>query len=177
MKVTFNIREHFEASEGITGLRLSDVRMGIDDLFETNNIPEEHELDLYELLDDQHAIALIWTTEQVRNHHGHLTEEQAWAVLKECERNYKGEEGLTWDDITEVVTELYPDPADLPVDRATRCHKVLETYTDFDTRTNLVDFLTDARHWCDRNDENFSELNHRAYEHYLEEVNSTKVKE
>jgi hypothetical protein len=177
MKVTINIREHIANNAFNPHMMLVAAGIDIDDLFEANDIPEEHELDLYELLDEQHAIALIWTTEQVRNHHGHLTEEQAWAVLKECERNYKGEEGLTWDDIAEVVTERYPDPADLQDDRASRCHKVLETYTDFDPRTNLEGFLTDARHWCDRHDENFSELNHRAYEHYLEEVHATQAKE
>ena len=177
MKVKFNIRDHLREAADSDFMLTFETSISVDDLFEGNHIPEEQELDLYELLDAQHAIALVWTTEQVRNHHGHLTEEQAWEVLKECERCYKGEEGLAWDDIAETITELYPEPADSQIDRAARCNKVLETYTDFDPKTNLVDLLADARHWCDRNDENFSELNHRAYEHYLEEINATKAKE
>ena len=28
--------------------------------------------------------------------------------------------------------------------------RALETYEDDDLATNLIDLLTDARHWCDR---------------------------
>jgi hypothetical protein len=110
MKVKVNIREHLDALEPIAGFSLSRVAIGIDDLFESNNIPDEQQIDVHNLLAEQHAIALIWDTEQVRNHYPHLTEEQAWEVLQECERNYKGEEGLTWDDIAGTVQELYPEP-------------------------------------------------------------------
>jgi hypothetical protein len=56
-------------------------------------------------------------------------------------------------------------------DRAERCHQVLENYDDgSDVRTNLIDFLTDARHWCDANHESYAELDRMAYQHYAAEA-------
>jgi hypothetical protein len=34
---------------------------------------------------------------------------------------------------------------------------------------NLIDVLADARHWCDRNQLSFAELDRQAYQHYLTE--------
>lgn len=54
--------------------------------------------------------------------------------------------------------------------RARRCDEVLRVYgTDFTSRGCLVDFLADARHWCDRNGHCFAELDRLAYEHYAAE--------
>ncbi len=56
-------------------------------------------------------------------------------------------------------------------DRAERCQQALETYNDaWDFRSNLIDLLTDARHWCDANTESYAELDRIAYQHYLAEV-------
>jgi hypothetical protein len=55
--------------------------------------------------------------------------------------------------------------------RTTRCAKALRSYNDqWDHKSNLIDFLADARHWCDRNCENFAELDRLAYQHYLVEL-------
>lgn len=54
---------------------------------------------------------------------------------------------------------------------AERCAQAIRNYGDkCDEQTNLVDFLTDARHWCDRHGESYAELDRRAYRHYLEEL-------
>jgi hypothetical protein len=55
--------------------------------------------------------------------------------------------------------------------RALRCDRALRRYdTDFDITGCLIDFLADARHWCDRHGHIYTELDHMAYEHYCEEV-------
>jgi hypothetical protein len=57
--------------------------------------------------------------------------------------------------------------------RAARCRKALSRYgTDNTPKTCLVDFLTDARHWCDQGGEDYAELDRRAYQHYLAEINN-----
>lgn len=71
-----------------------------------------HELDLHALLAERHAIALVWDADMLRSHYPHLTAEQAWEALRECERNYTAEAGLTWDDVAEVVTGRFPDAAE-----------------------------------------------------------------
>ncbi|MFN0007209.1 MAG: hypothetical protein ACKVXR_04815 [Planctomycetota bacterium] len=55
--------------------------------------------------------------------------------------------------------------------RARRCGKALRRYdTDDDDTTCLVDFLADARHWCDRRGESYAKLDRSAYHHYAAEV-------
>jgi hypothetical protein len=53
---------------------------------------------------------------------------------------------------------------------AARCSKALRQYKDDDARTNLIDFLADARHWCDRHKESYAELDRQAYQHYVAEL-------
>jgi hypothetical protein len=55
--------------------------------------------------------------------------------------------------------------------RAKRCAAAIRRYNaDPDEPTNLIDFLADARHWCDHNDESYAELDRQAYQHYLAEL-------
>lgn len=55
--------------------------------------------------------------------------------------------------------------------RAMRVEHVLTWCKDWDSgREGLIDFLTDARHWCDRHGEMFAELDRIAYGHYLAEL-------
>lgn len=59
--------------------------------------------------------------------------------------------------------------------RALRAELALRNYsTDEDLATCLVDFLTDARHWCDRSGENYSALDRRARHHYRFERGAAK---
>jgi hypothetical protein len=108
MKVKLNLHELIEGNASTYNGHLQvNAQIDLEELF--GSIPDKQEIDVHDLLADQHAIALIWDTQQLRNRYPHLTEEQAWEVLQECERNYKGEEGLTWDDIAKVVQELHPE--------------------------------------------------------------------
>jgi hypothetical protein len=107
MKLNINIRDRFHDNTDHNDMLLSNASVDVADLFELNGIPEEQEIDIHELLAGQHALALIWDADQVRTHYPHQTEDQAWAVLQECERRYTAEKGLTWEDIAETVAELY----------------------------------------------------------------------
>lgn len=54
--------------------------------------------------------------------------------------------------------------------RARRCGKVLRRYGTDDTDPGcLIDFLTDARHWCDLHGHCFGDLDRIAYGHYSAE--------
>jgi hypothetical protein len=54
--------------------------------------------------------------------------------------------------------------------RALRVERVLTWRKDWDRgREGLIDLLTDARHWCDRHDESFADLDRIARQHYLAE--------
>jgi hypothetical protein len=57
--------------------------------------------------------------------------------------------------------------------RAKRCANTLRYYNDeWDERANLIDFLSDARHWCDREHLSFADLDRIAYRHYIAESDS-----
>ena len=58
--------------------------------------------------------------------------------------------------------------------RAARCRKALNCYGTDHARGCLIDFLADARHWCDRNSESFAELDRQAYQHYLAELHEER---
>jgi hypothetical protein len=60
--------------------------------------------------------------------------------------------------------------------RAARCGKTLGRYgTDNTPEGCLVDFLADARHWCDRSGEDYAALDRRAYQHYLAELHEKRI--
>ncbi|MCA9281072.1 MAG: hypothetical protein H6812_10630 [Phycisphaeraceae bacterium] len=60
-------------------------------------------------------------------------------------------------------------------DRAARCERALAVYNDeYDTASNLIDLLADARHWCDRSGRCFGDLDRNAHSHYLAEIDSER---
>jgi len=57
--------------------------------------------------------------------------------------------------------------------RALRIGHILTWCKDWDSgREGLIDLLTDARHWCDRNGESFDILDRIADQHYVNERHS-----
>ncbi len=59
--------------------------------------------------------------------------------------------------------------------RVKRCEDALRLYNDdWDAETNLIDFLADARHWCDQHALSYAQLDRLAHSHYLAEVNDSK---
>ena len=61
--------------------------------------------------------------------------------------------------------------------RAIAFDQALETYADDDDAVRCIDLLTDARHWCDLNGQNFADLDRQAYQHYLAEINAQPTQE
>jgi ribosomal protein S15P/S13E len=107
MKVKINLHEALVSALGSNTVRVP-AAIDIDDLLEYGDA-SDYEIDIHDLLAEQQAIALIWDADQLLSHYPHLTKDQAWAVLQECERNYKGVEGLCWDGIDDLINERYPD--------------------------------------------------------------------
>jgi hypothetical protein len=61
--------------------------------------------------------------------------------------------------------------------RANHCRKALAAYANDDTFTNLVDFLTDAMHWCDSTNEDCHYALCIACKHYLAELNDEQTED
>jgi len=51
-------------------------------------------------------------------------------------------------------------------DRADRCEEAIVAYSDDDTRTNLVDLLADAMHWCHLSGDDFRDALETAEMHF-----------
>ena len=112
MRIKLNLRDQFRQAADSDNMLTFEASVDVDNLFETAHIPDEPDIDLHDLLDEQRAIALLWDAVMVRSTYPHLTEDDAWQVLQECERTYSAEHGLAWDDVGAVVAELFPDPDD-----------------------------------------------------------------
>jgi hypothetical protein len=75
--------------------------------------PTESELDIHNYFHERRLVAIIWCTEDVQGRRPDLTDDQAWEVLKRCERGHDCNYGVTWDLIDWVAEEMFPRP-DLP---------------------------------------------------------------
>jgi hypothetical protein len=58
--------------------------------------------------------------------------------------------------------------------RSQRAEQVLSTYADYDTKTNLVDFLADSMHWCQAKGHDFLPILAAAVKHFAVEVSGEK---
>ncbi len=114
MKVKVNIREHLEASEHIAGYSLSHVPIDIGDLFESNDIPQEQEIDvdLGELLAENRKIAQVWGIDDVRAVRPDLDKNAAWDVLQSVNDDLNAQRGLIRDAIEHTANEIYPHKPD-----------------------------------------------------------------
>ena len=61
--------------------------------------------------------------------------------------------------------------------RAKRCDQALAGYGNGSPDENLIDFLTDAMHWCDTSLPNFHFLLAQACRHYVNEINDDQQDE
>ena len=116
MKAKVNIRDFIEDNLSVADHRhmLSvHASVEIDDLLDTNGIPEEHEfdIDIHELLAQERKIAHIWGIDDVQCIRPDLDDDQAWRVLQDIERRLDSQYGISWDTIEIVADELYgPKP-------------------------------------------------------------------
>ncbi len=111
MKVKVNIRDFLEENAEQGGHL--QVAIDVDDLFETNCIPEEHafDLDIHEVLAENRQIAHIWGVEDVQEVRPDLDDDQAWQVLQTVERHLDSECGISWQTIKDTAEGLYgPKP-------------------------------------------------------------------
>jgi hypothetical protein len=114
MKINVNIRD-FIASKADQGeTLLVHASCDVDDLFDTNSIPDEHalDLDLPELLAQNQALGIIWDSRHVQDQRPDLTAEQAWEVLQACQSNCARLNDLMREVIRQVAENLYPTGKD-----------------------------------------------------------------
>lgn len=170
MKVKLNVREFIKEHANHCDLLQMHGSVAIDKLIDAKNIPEEFEfdIDIHELLSQNRQIAHIWGVEDVLEVRPDLGEEQAWEVLKECDRQLDSLHGLCWDDIKRVATDLFG----MRGERLAKCSRSLAEYGDDLPEANLIDLLTDAMLWCDSNGHEFQRLLETASKHFSEETNS-----
>lgn len=67
-------------------------------------------LDVHQLLADRRQIAVIWSIEDVQSVRPDLTGDQAWQVLRRCERVHDCEIGFNWLLIETIADDLFPEP-------------------------------------------------------------------
>ena len=110
MKVNVNIRDYFEENADHNDMLLVHASVDVDDLFDTNYIPEEHEFDINidEFLTENQAIGIIWDTSHVKNRRPDLTDEQAWEVLQECRNSWDRLNDPMLETICHLAENLYP---------------------------------------------------------------------
>jgi hypothetical protein len=60
-------------------------------------------------------------------------------------------------------------------ERAVRCQQAITAYSDDDPYTNLVDFLTDAFHWCHVNGHSFPDALDTAVMHFEAEMTGDDI--
>ena len=58
--------------------------------------------------------------------------------------------------------------------RVNQCHKAISRYGTDDQQTNLINFLTDAMHWCDYTQEDLFFVLAMACHHYMNEIDPNK---
>lgn len=166
MKIKLNIRDHVrQFADGDNRLTF-EASVDVDNLFDTAHLPDEFEVDLDELLQQNRIIGHLWTINDVREVRPQLTEEQAWEVLRESQDSLAVDERLNWNHIEKVADDLFG----VETQRLVRFTDLLEKYTDFDSETNLVDLLADAMHWCQSNDEDFDGSVAKAKRHFHTET-------
>ena len=78
----------------------------------TGSSPEPVDIgyQVHQLLGQQHKIAVIWCIEDVRGLRPDLSDEQAWAVLKQVKDIHDAEWGINWTTLQTVADDMFPKP-------------------------------------------------------------------
>jgi hypothetical protein len=64
--------------------------------------------DIEQFFEQRRQIAVIWSTEDVRQVRPDLTDDQAWEVLKRCDERKECEISITWTFIELIADEMFP---------------------------------------------------------------------
>ena len=65
---------------------------------------------VHDLLTRHQQIAAIWSVEDVKGIRPHLTDNQAWEVLKEVGRKHDAEYGISWTTLETMADDMFPEP-------------------------------------------------------------------
>lgn len=164
MKISLPVRDILESQFGdATHIPCT---VDIADVLDHPDLDETYQVDLDDLLEESHAIAHVWCIDDVREERPDLDADQAWEVLRECRTHLDSNLGITWATIRDAANTLYGE-ANKRVDRFGR---IVDSYTSDDPRENLVDVLTDARHWSRSRSCNFDDALRTASERFADEI-------
>lgn len=141
----------------------------VSELLDFNDV-HQGELDLDDLLYENRLIAHVWSTEDVRSVRADLNDEQCWQVLQYLDRNIDSERGISWERVEQVANDMFGAGN---INRVERCDEVLREYGDDLREANLIDFLTDAMHWCQAKGEDFDKKLELARSHFGAEATSS----
>lgn len=67
-------------------------------------------IDIHKLLARQRQIAILWSTDDVREVRRDLTDDQCWEVLKVAENQLDATCGLSWDTLQDIADDLFGNP-------------------------------------------------------------------
>jgi hypothetical protein len=162
-KITLDLAELLPAALGHESAHVP-ATIELNDLFEFSGV-YDHEIDIGDLLKPHKMIADIWSASDVQEACDWLTIDEAFDVLKAIEHDFDANVGINWEVIEAKAVRMFGDGEDRKIaKRVERCKAALDEYD-----MNLVDLLTDMRHFCDAEDVDFSKEERRSYEHYLAE--------
>jgi hypothetical protein len=108
MKAKINIRDFLE-DYAAYGTLTAELRIAVEDVMQCLDPSAGHEfdIDIHELLAQNHQIADIWGTEDVQQVRPDLNDDQAWQVLQIVDRRYDSEYGIVWSTIEVIAEELF----------------------------------------------------------------------
>jgi hypothetical protein len=69
------------------------------------------DIDIHAVLAKGHQIAIVWSVQDVQQLHPDLSDEQAWQVLRDIEHNHDCNQGVTWDLIDWVASQMFSSPS------------------------------------------------------------------
>lgn len=132
----------------------------------TFNGSQEYKVDIYEFLHDNRMIGHLWGVTDVQSVRPDLNGDQAWQVLQHLDEQYDSGLGVSWNDLKRVAEQLYGAAT---TRRAARCESAIANYGKDLPESNLIDFLTDAMHWCQSNGLSFDGKLELARDHFSAE--------
>jgi hypothetical protein len=160
-KLTINIRDALRANLG-NAITHVPCNVDVEELLDFNDL-STCDIDLHDHLAQNRMIGLIWSTADVKDRRPDLSDDQAWEVLQTCQRSHDCNYGITWETLDITAESLFGAKV---THRLERCQQALRVYSGDDIEANLVDFLADAMHWCDKNGRTFNDLLRTADEHF-----------
>jgi hypothetical protein len=114
MKVKVNIRKFIEKNADHRDLLLVHASVDVGDLFDTNEIPAEHEIDIHDALAAQQAIAITISADDVLDEiRPDLSSQQAWSVLLAFQDRLRWNRGFILTRIDRLASEIFPRVQDI----------------------------------------------------------------